>query len=333
MSPSPPGVVTQDDPAEAARSRVDRLPTRASRGPDPIRSCVGVVVTDAPEGLLGDPYYRTVFRGISTALAERSLLFMLMAPLSAPELRATRKMLVGTQFDGLIMIGLHADSWLPRLIRQRKIPAVLCGSPPPEFGLCGVDCDNRAGSVLAVNHLLALGRRRIAHISGNLDVPCAMHRRTGYRDALTAAGIQIDPTLEEVGNFHQKPARLAMERLLHNHPDLDAVFVASDQMAVEAMDVLVRAGRRIPEDVAVIGFDDSTSAMATSPALSSVHQPIEESGRQAVHVLARHIEEPQEAPRQVVLRTRLVVRASTVGHDGPGLTGEPYQAVPSPIPS
>jgi DNA-binding LacI/PurR family transcriptional regulator len=279
-----------------------------------------VVVTDAPEGLLRDPYYSTIFKGISSALAERSMLFLLLAPLSEPELDATRRLLVGTQVDGLVLIGLHNDSWLPRLILRRKIPAVMCGHLPPDFGISGIDCDNHLGATLAVEHLLALGRRRIAHISGHSNTPSGFDRLMGYRDALTAAGVPLDPTLEEAGNFLLSPARTAMARLLENHPNLDAVFVASDQMAVAAMEVLTRAGRRIPEDVAVIGFDDSFAAASATPPLSTINQSIERTGREAVRILARQIADPNAAPQRVVLNVELVVRESTAGHANPGGT-------------
>jgi DNA-binding LacI/PurR family transcriptional regulator len=193
----------------------------------------------------------------------------------------------------------------------------MCGHPPDEFGISGVDCDNYGGSVLAVNHLISIGRRRIAHVAGNLDSPSGLDRRTGYRDALAAAGIPSDPTMEELGNFHLTPARLAMGRLLTNHPDLDAVVVASDTMAVAAMEVLAQAGRRIPEDVAVVGFDDSPSAATASPTLSTINQSIGLTGREAVKMLERHIAHPGAAPQRVVLEVELVVRESTAGSARP----------------
>jgi DNA-binding LacI/PurR family transcriptional regulator len=279
--------------------------------PTTIQNCVGVVVTDAPEGILRDPYYSTIFKGISSALAERSMLFLLVAPLSGAELQATRRLLVETRVDGLILIGLHLDSWLPKLIRRRRIPAVMTGHPPPEFGISGVDCDNRQGSRLAVEHLLAQGRRRIAHVSGDIDTPSGLDRLLGYRDALAGAGIAADPTMEESGNYHEMPARLAVSRLLQNHPDLDGVFVASDLMAVAVMETLTEVGRRIPHDVAVIGFDDSPCAAAARPSLSTVSQSIERTGRESVELLMRQIADPDEPPEVRVLEVGLVVREST----------------------
>jgi DNA-binding LacI/PurR family transcriptional regulator len=307
--------VTHDDPARAAG--VSRATGSRKAGGSPKASnAIGVVVTEPTTGLFSDAYFSSVLKGISTALAERSLLFVLLAPQSTPELEATQSLLVGKHVDGVIMIGLHAHSPLPTLMRNRGIPAVLCGRPRKEVEASWIDCDNREGAMLAVNHLLSLGRRRIAVISGDLDMPSAADRLLGYRDALASAEVPFDPTVEEVANYLPERAQMAMERLLLNHPDVDAVFVASDLMAVAAMGVLAQAGKRIPEDVAVIGFDDSRYTRASSPTLSSIRQPIEEIGREAVRVLMLEMAEPQEAPRHVILKTELVVRESTVGTEG-----------------
>jgi DNA-binding LacI/PurR family transcriptional regulator len=282
---------------------------------------IGVIVADATTGLFADPYYLSLLRGIMAALAERSLLLMLMAPMSPAELKATKALVARKRIGGAILVGLHTDSPLPALMQTLGIPAVTVGHTVKE--LSNVECDCRDGAMVAVEHLISLGRRRIAVISGDLDIPVAVDRLVGYREALASAGMEIDPTMEEVADFLADRARLSMERLLLNHPDLDAVFVASDQMAAAAVGVLTQARRRIPEDVAVIGFDDSRFALQTSPPLSTIRQPFEELGREAVHVLMRHIEEPREAPRQVRLKTKLVVRASTVGRDVTAGSGRP----------
>jgi DNA-binding LacI/PurR family transcriptional regulator len=276
-------------------------------------TCVGIIVADATTGLFSDPYFLSLFTGISAALAERSLLLMLMAPMSASGLEATLSLLARREVCGSVLVGLHRDSPLPAMVQKLEIPAVTVGHTVRE--LSNVECDNREGATQAVDHLLSLGRRRIAVISGTLAIPVAVDRLMGYRDALTEAGLPIDPSLEEAANFLPDLARLSMRRLLTNHPDLDAVFVASDQMATAVVEVLTQAGRRIPEDVAVIGFDDSRFALQTTPPLSSIRQDFEELGYESVHVLMRHIAEPHEAPRQVRLKTKLIVRASTVGAD------------------
>ena len=274
---------------------------------------VGVVITEPTTKLFGDPFFSPLLKGIYAALSERSLLLVMLAPQSARDLELAQAYLLDKHVDGVILASLHGDVELPARLSREGIPMVLCGRPPRGVKASFVDSDNRQGAALAVNHLLSLGRRKIATIAGNLDMPGAVDRLVGYREALTAAGIPLDPTLEEVADYVPDRAHMAMERLLLNHPDVDAVFAASDLMASAAMRVLAQSRRRVPEDVAIIGFDDSPTARVAHPRLSSIRQPIEEMGHETVAVLMRAMEDPEEAPRQVIFTTELVVRESTAG--------------------
>jgi DNA-binding LacI/PurR family transcriptional regulator len=144
-------------------------------------------------------------------------------------------------------------------------------------------------------------------------MPAALDRLLGFRDALEAAGLPIDPSLEEVGDFSQQGAARAMYLLLERQPDLDGVFVASDSMAVMALGVLQSAGRRVPDDVAVVGFDDQPIAGTTRPPLSSVRHPIEAMSHEMVRLLLHNIDARDRLPRQVMFPTELVVRESSGG--------------------
>jgi DNA-binding LacI/PurR family transcriptional regulator len=274
-------------------------------------------VTETTTTLFGDAFFSPLMRGIRTALAERSILLVMLAPHSNKEMAMVEDYLVGKHVDGAILVSLHDGNQLPRHLADQGVPSVICGRPPKGLQAGYVDSDNRRGGAMAVNHLIALGRCRIAIIAGNLDMPGAVDRLNGYRDALADAGIPLDPTLEEVVDYQPERVQMAMERLLLNHPDVDAIFAASDLIATAAMQVLLQARKRIPEDVAIIGFDDSPSCLVTRPPLSSIRQPIEEMGREAVSILMRTMAEPDEAPRQVTFATELVARESTVGagHD------------------
>jgi DNA-binding LacI/PurR family transcriptional regulator len=174
-----------------------------------------------------------------------------------------------------------------------------------------VDVDNLGGAHAAVAHLVGLGRRAVATITGPLDMPAAQDRLDGCHRALAAGGLPADSSLEEPGDFSHDGGVAAMRALLSRHPDLDAVFAASDLMAAGALQVLREARRRVPEDVAVVGFDDSPFAASTLPPLSSVRQPIEEWGREMTRLLLSGIEAPRHVPRQVILATELVIRASS----------------------
>ena len=278
---------------------------------------MAVLINEPTTMIFGDPYFAPLLKGVSRALAERSLQLVILIPRSGWELDLAREYMTSGHADGAILVSLHSRSPLPTQLLERGLPVVSCGRPAKEAAISYVDTDSRLGAEIATRHLVSLGRTRIATISGDLDMPAARDRLAGYRDALGAAGIAPDPTLEEVGGFLPDRAQMAMERLLINHPDVHAVFVASDLMASAAVEVLHRSGKRIPEDVAVIGFDDTPVAGATRPALSSIRQPIEAMGAETVNLLLRTMADPDAAPVQTIMATELVVRESTVGARGP----------------
>jgi DNA-binding LacI/PurR family transcriptional regulator len=180
-----------------------------------------------------------------------------------------------------------------------------------------VDVDNRGGARSAVAHLIARGRTVIATVAGPADMAPGVDRLAGYRDALVEGGLGTDPNLEVVSDFTQAGGASAMERLLAARPDIDAVFAASDLMAAGALAVLTAAGRRVPKDVAIVGFDDSPVATTTQPNLTSVRQPIEEMGHEMARLLIDAVEGADPVPRRVILATELIERASSAGRRTP----------------
>jgi DNA-binding LacI/PurR family transcriptional regulator len=142
-------------------------------------------------------------------------------------------------------------------------------------------------------------------------------RLRGYRDGLADGDLAADTSLLAIGDFTQESGAVAMKRLLAARPDIDAVFAASDLMAAGALNVLAAAGRRVPGDVAVVGFDDSPVATSTTPQLTSVAQPIEAMGREVARLLVDAVEASDLVPRRVILATDLVRRASSAGRPAP----------------
>ena len=142
-------------------------------------------------------------------------------------------------------------------------------------------------------------------------------RLAGYREAVIEGGLGTDPTLEATADFTQDGGAAAMERLLAARPDIDAVFAASDLMAAGAMSVLDAAGRRVPQDVAIVGYDDSPVASTARPQLTSVRQPIEEMGHETARLLIDLVEGSDRVPRRVILATELIRRASSAGRHMP----------------
>jgi DNA-binding LacI/PurR family transcriptional regulator len=200
--------------------------------------------------------------GINAGLAERDRRFVLMlAPTREEEARIERH-LVSAQIDGIVLVGPHgADPLVKRLVRS-GLPMVVSGRPVGSPSVSYVDTQNREGAAAAVQHFIESGRQVIATIHGTLDLPSAADRLEGYRDALRAAGRSLDPALEMPGEYQAKTAADAMTTLLARRPDLDALFAASDSMAIAALQAIKDTGRRVPDDVAVIGFDDLPTAHA-----------------------------------------------------------------------
>jgi DNA-binding LacI/PurR family transcriptional regulator len=287
-------------PNPSARSLMTRL-----------TESIGVVVLESADRLFGDPFFGQLMLGISASLSENDQrLVLMLAPTREEESRIDRYLGAG-HVDGVVLVGPHgADPLLKRLLRQ-QIPFVVSGRPMEPRPVTYVDSQNRSGAEAAVNHLLASGRRVIGTIHGTLDLSSAFDRLEGYRDALRGAGRAVDPDLEADGQYRSRTAVQAMSGLLERHPDLDAVFVASDSMAIAAMQAIKDSGRRIPDDIAVIGFDDLPTASESHPTLSTVRQPIETMGREMVRLLLQRIGQPGLAPQEVIFGTELVLRGST----------------------
>jgi len=222
-----------------------------------------------------------------------------------------RRYVSGGHADGVLMVSFHASDALLKGLLETGVPTVLGGRPIADLEVSYVDADNIGGARAATAHLLARGKKVIGTITGPLDMAAGLDRLTGYREALRESGASADPTLEETGDFSQDSGARATDLLLARRPDIDAIFAASDVMAVGALQALERAGRRAGADVAVVGFDDSDAARLASPPLTTVRQPIEDMGRQMAAILLEHILEGTNSPRQVVLGTELVIRSSS----------------------
>ena len=303
---------------EKAIERLGYVPNRAARSLVTRRSdSIALVITEPASRLFSDPFFPRLVRGVSAALSVRDLQLVLLMPDDEVDEQRTVRYLTAGHVDGVILVSLHGDDPLPDQLANRRIPSVVLGRPPRGVDVDYVDADNRDGARRATSHLVASGRRQVATISGPHDMVAGIDRLAGYRDALTDAGIAIDDGLIAEGDFTQAGGEAAMERLLRDRPDLDAVFCASDLMAVAALGVLQAAGRHVPGDVAVVGYDDSPIATTTRPTLSSVRQPIEEMGREMVHLLAESIEQTGRVPRRIVLTTELIARASSAGRAMP----------------
>ena len=301
---------------ESAVRDLQYVPNRAARSLVTRRSdSIAVVIPEPTTRLFGDPFFPRVLRGVSETLGSEGLqLILLMPQAPADEVRVERYLEAG-HVDGVLLISLHGADPLPTGLRRHGVPLVVGGRPPQE-GFTYVDVDNRGGAATAIGHLLDLGRRRIATIAGPQDMAVGADRLAGYRERLARAGHPTHDALVEVADFTHDGGRSAMERLLSREPSVDAVFAASDLMAIGALAALRAAGRSVPEDVALVGFDDAPIAATADPALTSIRQPIEDMGREMTRLLLESIRVPDRPPRRVILDTQLVVRRSSGGDRG-----------------
>ena len=302
---------------EAAIDRLGYVPNRAARSLVTRRSdSVAVVITEPSGRLFVDPFFPRLLRGISAELAARDLQLVLLMPGSRREAAQMESYLAAGHVDGALLVSLHGDDPLPGRLAARGIPIVVGGRPPATALVSYVDVDNRQGARSAVEHLVAMDRRRIATISGPTDMAVGLDRLAGYSDGVATAGFGWDDGLVATGDFSQDGGARAMRTLLARCPDIDAVFAASDLMAAGALQALREAGRRVPSDVAVVGYDDSQIAEMTDPPLTSVRQPIEEMGAEMSRLLVSVASQPAAVPRQVILATRLIERGSSKGESG-----------------
>ncbi|MFF4210990.1 LacI family DNA-binding transcriptional regulator [Streptomyces sp. NPDC001796] len=303
---------------EAAVAELGYVPNTAARALAANRTdAIALVVPEPETRFFAEPYFSDMVTGVGSALSDTEMQLLLIFAGSDRERRRLAQYLAAHRVDGVLLVSVHADDPLPDLLAQLEIPAVISGPRSASETLPSVDSDNYGGGRSAVEHLIARGRARIATITGRLDVYGAQRRIDGYRDALRDAGRAVDEALILPGDFTEEGGRRAMTELLARHPDLDAVFAESDVMAAGARQVLREAGRRIPDDVALVGYDDSAIARHMDPPLTSVRQPIEEMGRAMIDLLLDEIADHRPMAsrtldrRQVVLPTELVARDSS----------------------
>ncbi len=278
---------------------------------------VALVVTEPHERIFAEPFFAQLVKGISTALNERGLQLLLSMVGSGEQHDRAGQYLTGDHVDGVLIVSEHQDDPLPKRLAESGLPLVHGGRPlgREQESLSFVEIDNVGGGHAATRHLLAAGRRAIATITGPRDMAPGIERLRGYEQALHEAGHPVAPERIATGDFTYEGGTRAMRALLRSAPDIDGVFVASDVMALAALQVLREAGRTTPGDVALVGFDDTPSALHTDPPLTTIHQPVERMGWEMARLLADQIAcatgrpELQE-PETVMLDTHLVVRES-----------------------
>jgi DNA-binding LacI/PurR family transcriptional regulator len=296
---------------EKAIRKLGYSPNRAARSLVTRRTdAIALVVCEPEERVFSEPFFAGVVRGISAAAAEQDKSLVLLIAQAEGERERVRRYLRQDHVDGVVLMSLHGEDPLPRQLKQAGMPTVLVGRQLGKAVVPYVDADNRGGARLAVEHLLGLGRHAVATIGGPSNMCAGVDRFEGYRDALEAAGIAVRSELVEEGDFGEDSGYRAMARLLARRPDVDAVFAASDLMASGALRALREAGRDVPGDVAVVGFDDVPLASHTMPPLTTIRQPFDEMTRATAALLLERIADGKKKLDHVVCPTTLIRRRS-----------------------
>lgn len=296
---------------ERAIAKLGYTPNRAARSLVTRRTdVIALYVSEPEERVFSDPIFATVVRGMGTATAEIDMTLVLVIARADDERERARRFLRHDHVDGVVLMSLHGDEPLPRQLARAGMPTVQIGRPLGRSGVPYVDADNRGGARLAVEHALERGRRTIATITGPWNMNAGVDRLEGYRDAVRRGGLEVRNELVEEGDFGEESGYAAMRALLAREPGIDAVFAASDLMAVGALRALREAGRDVPGDVAVVGFDDAPLAGHTVPPLTTIRQPLDEMTRRTGDLLFAQIRgEPTNG--NVICPTELVVRSSS----------------------
>ncbi len=267
---------------------------------------VAFILSEPQELLFEDPNFNVLLHGCTEALAKHDITLLLTLASNPDDRKRVSRYLTAGHVDGALLVSTHSGNPLIGELVARGLPVVACGKPLGyERSVAYVAADERDGAAQMVGYLQASGRRRIATITGPLDTGGGIGRLDGYREVLG----EVDPRLViSVERYSRQAGESAMAQLLRQAPDLDAVFVASDLMAAGALAALQRAGRRVPEDVAVGGFDDSSIATATHPHLTTIRQPYPRISAEMVRLLVGLI--GGDAPSAVIVPTELIIRDS-----------------------
>lgn len=311
--------------SEKTRQRVLETAQRLGYRADPAASrlasrgsfqLIGAIFPKYVLHLMDHPFYLTILRGMADCCQANGYdIILIFTDLDCDE--EAYRSIARKPADGFILTTVRAGDTLAAHFEKYQVPFVHIGRWPdaPVGDTKCVDVDNYAGARRAVEHLVALGHRRIGTITGLLGMAAGQDRYAAYRDVLREAGIASESAWICEGNFDEASGHAGMLRLLSAQPRLTAVFAASDAMACGALRALAEQGLRVPADVAVIGFDDVPEASRTAPPLSTVRQPIFELGQTAAQLLI-HLLRPDGARPQTCLASELIIRESTVGPHG-----------------
>jgi LacI family transcriptional regulator len=326
--------VVNGDPhvSEEVRARVQRVidehnfhPNAAARSLASRRTrIIGLLIPRGVASVLTDPFFLHLVQGVVEACNDADYLLTLLIESSDADIsneRVYERIIRGRHVDGVIIASSVVEDPIVERLQLDGFPFVLVGRNP-RLNVSFVDVDNLSAAKDAVHHLIEHGYRRIGSIVGPPNMIASIDRYAGYVTALQESGRPVDRSLSAEGNFTRRGGYRAMQELLALPAPPDAVFVASDTMASGALQALRDAGLSAPDDIGVFGFDGLEHQLVSQPVLSTVIQPIQSLGREAVTILLERINSPESAPVQRFLPTRLALRTSCGCGSQPHLAAE-----------
>jgi LacI family transcriptional regulator len=294
-----------------AASDLGYVPNAAARALASQRAhIVGLLLARRSHHLSSDAFITQIMEGLLDVFHQHDLCLLIDIVDPEHQKDAYVQLARAKRIDGILFSGPRLDDEALRLLEDENFPTVLIGHIP-ETGLCMVDIDNRAAARMAVEHLIGLGHRRIACITNaQPSYAAAVERLDGYVQALHAAGLEEDPALVRYGDFTIESGYECMRELLESNVSFSAAFVASDTLALGAKAALSERGLAVPQDVALVGFDDLPTARYMDPPLTTVHLPVADLARQASEAMIGVLNGDPSECRSIVLDTHLVVRQS-----------------------
>jgi len=271
---------------------------------------IGLVLCQSPEQIFTDAFLPQVILGVEQAAMQQGF-HVLLKPVDPNDAGGYARLITENHVDGILLSGPRQDDAALMHLYARNVPIMLMGQLP-ETDIPFVDVNARAGAELAVSHLIEHGHQHIGMITNApLDYTSAQQRRDGYLKALKKAGLPVQKALIKVGNYTPASGFDAMKALLQVTPRVTAVFVASDVVAMGAILAIKEAGLRIPQDIAVVGFDDIPLAEFYDPPLTTIHLPAFGLGWAGGERLIRIIQGEGLSDASLLLESKLITRQSS----------------------
>lgn len=269
---------------------------------------IGLVIPSRVHSLFEDPYFSRLIESISAASNRAgTTLSLFLFQNEQEESELYPRVVTSGMLDGLILTATRMADPLLSQVSPDEIPIVIVGRPDVE-GFSYVDADNRGGAMQVAKHLCGLGYQRIGLLGAPASTTAGLDRLNGFVEGLAVCGMALNPALRVDGDFSEASGYAAMGELISRRPD--AVFVASDTMAMGALRALREAGIRVPQDMAIIGFDGLPSSENATPSLTTIHQPVTNTGARAVHMLNDLVNGVKTSPVAEIMPVELVIRES-----------------------